>query len=566
MRLHRSSTSAISTLFSGFLPAFFSLSLLSLVAGCASTTPGGGSVHDLALGAGDLAGATLDLATPSGGDLANAVDLAPLLQSDGGAIDLAGSDLTPPDDLVFVGKVSGEACDQDADCQSMLCKGVLAGSAQKICVSPCKAQPDCAMFFNAFCEAISAGSANGYCVPHSPAHCTSCQSDSDCGGLAERCIKAPSDIALACHVDCALAGASACPPDYNCAQVPDGNVMRQLCVPKTGVCLDAIGGYCDRVNLPQPCARTNGAGSCTGQRQCLQNSGRFDKCGAQAPQFKMTCLDMDPAGCMEQYSQGAISTKSDCGACGKACGQLEDCCGMACTPLNTPQNCGACGKVCNNGEDCCGGVCTAVNTPESCGGCGKSCPGLGQQGADVACANLACTFACRGENYDVNNNSADGCERNNANPPGHTEGGASSQGVVTSCDFGNYTNTFTGQLLSDTRVHQNPSITGFDANIGSAPDWWTAVGKGQFGCQNDYRVEFTTSGGGNGNCYRCTILLGKGGGFNMNSVTVSGAGSATMSAGSGSYDDGATIYFKIEKICSAQQVQEAVSYTVKYHL
>ena len=52
----------------------------------------------------------------------------------------------------------------------------------------------------------------------------------------------------------------ACPADYECAPVKDGMAVRQLCLPKIKVCLDALGGFCDRVAVPQACSRTNPAG------------------------------------------------------------------------------------------------------------------------------------------------------------------------------------------------------------------------------------------------------------------------------------------------------------------
>src|SRR5205823_491268 len=141
---------------------------------------------------------------------------------------------------------------------------------------------DCAMYFNLFCEPIGNGMQGGYCIPRSPMHCASCAMDSDCGILSERCIKAPNDSSAACHIDCSIDGATACPADYDCASVPDGGAMRKLCVPKIGDCLgnSTLGGFCDRVGLPQPCWRQNSAGKCTGQRQCLMGSKRYDKCDA----------------------------------------------------------------------------------------------------------------------------------------------------------------------------------------------------------------------------------------------------------------------------------------------
>ena len=75
--------------------------------------------------------------------------------------------------------------------------------------------------------------------------------------MSERCLQAPGDIAPACHIDCSLSTA-ACPSDYECLDVADGSPSgdmgapsRKLCVPKTKLCLDSLGGFCDRVSLPQ---------------------------------------------------------------------------------------------------------------------------------------------------------------------------------------------------------------------------------------------------------------------------------------------------------------------------
>src|SRR6185312_16246876 len=150
-----------------------------------------------------------------------------------------------------------------------------------------------------------------------------------------------------CHVDCSLAGASACPPDYSCASetTPSGN--RMLCVPNGTGCLNALGGYCDRVTTPLPCAKESSDGTCTGTRSCEPN-GRFSACGATTPACKSSCSDPDPAGCT---------------------------------------------------EDVCGG---AANTPTDCGGCGVTCPGIGTQNATVTCVSASCVLTCAGPTYDSN--------------------------------------------------------------------------------------------------------------------------------------------------------------------
>ena len=192
---------------------------------------------DLSSAAPDLGGATIDMTGAPEGDLAAASDLSTLP-----AVDLA-----PPVDLLLSSDLASpslpplSSCNSDGDCASHLCKPALAGT--KICVVPCATQGECGALANTFCEPTTAGAATGYCVPRSPMHCAACALDSDCGGLADRCLQAPGDTAAACHIDCSLGGISACPVDYTCSSVTDGATSRKLCLPTAGKCLDAFGGF-----------------------------------------------------------------------------------------------------------------------------------------------------------------------------------------------------------------------------------------------------------------------------------------------------------------------------------
>jgi hypothetical protein len=117
------------------------------------------------------------------------------------------------------------------------------------------------------------------------------------------------------------------------------------------------------------------------------------------------------------------SDDSNCGACGRACGDSRcvngDCrmagcpdlqllCGVRCVdPLSDPSNCGACGSVCPPGLRCqmgscfgdcggpgrvlCGRTCVdVVNDPSNCGGCGVTCA------PDMACLGGRCAVPCDG--------------------------------------------------------------------------------------------------------------------------------------------------------------------------
>lgn len=469
---------------------------------------------------------------------------------------------TAPPDLRSVedlGKPVGASCSGDADCTSGACRKVGSGGSS-ICVGRCRAQTDCdALPGSVTCQPEKAGDASGLCLPPSPNHCASCDKDSDCGGLAERCLIGTGDTAPACHLDCSLS-ATVCPADYDCAQVDDGGKPRKLCLPKTKLCVDSLGGYCDRVALPQLCGRKNDAGQCSGQRACLAG-GRYDRCGAPVPQWKK-CGDMDPPGCMLKLAADAVGSKQNCARCGDACGGDEDCCGGSCKKVNTISDCGACGKSCAMGSGCCAGACTALDTVQNCGMCGNACPGQGLSNNDVYCDAMkrSCGMSCRGDNYDVDKSAANGCEILDVLPPGHTESSASGRGSR-DCNDTASRDTFGAGVPSDEREHKNPPVVSFSGTVGAAPDFWSVRATGGILCVNDYEVTFSTFGGSASSCYTLTIQTNK----KTESLTINGSTWGRLSSGSGSYSGGSDIFFKIEKTCTSP-MPENVSYTVDYHL
>jgi hypothetical protein len=283
--------------------------------------------------------------------------------------------------------------------------------------------------------------------------------DSDCGSLSEVCFQAPGDNAKACNIDCSIAGAAACPPDYSCTPEVVNGQNRQLCRPKTvATCLDAVGGYCDRLSIPQTCARTNPAGTCLGSRTCMAASQRFSACDAMAPQCKTDCSIQDPAGCMESYCASATST---------------------------PTNCGLCGVV---------------------------CPGFGAPNDNVTCnASQSCTFSCQGENYDVNNNPSDGCEVAAAPQGNHTASTPANGGTAPECDSGTLNDIhLTGHLPSDKRVHTKPTVVGFDTVSGSAPDFYSISPVNGTFCANDLVLQLCMQGSSAPACYMLKATTNKG--------------------------------------------------------
>jgi len=399
----------------------------------------------------------------------------------------------------------GAECAQDADCESLLCKMVLLNTDIKVCVTECTEQAECGDTGWYFCEPISAGSTDGYCIPRSPAHCLSCSENSDCGSLSEECLVADGDEDSACHVDCSIAGEDACPPEYTCEQFDVEGTMRSLCRPDVPTCLDALGGYCERVKTPQSCMRENDSGSCLGQRDCLSPSDRYDSCDADAPQCKSDCEDQDPAGCNLIFCASATE-----------------------------------------------GV-------DNCGSCGFVCPGVGQEAtANISCDGTDCGFSCQGNQYDVDDSEANGCEQ--LDPfTNHTKGSASYLGSFP-CSDGASGQDFGSTLMSDARVHELPAVTGFDAAIGAAPDWWRLFADGGL-CFNDYSMTLDASQATFKNCYGLQFITN-----NVNETCTTNAnGFCSMSGGTGSYSDDTDIHFRIFKTCSTNMT-EAAPYTVTGHL
>lgn len=479
-------------------PVAVSLVLASLAA-CAAS--GDGSDRG-AFGGEDDASATGSTAS---GDASSGT--LPPPEDDAGAIGDAAADVAI--DVAPGGNPAGFPCAKPADCQSGDCRNVLAGGATSLCVSPCTANADCPDNF--FCDPETPGATAGLCVPRSPAHCKTCTTSAECGALSETCGVAAGDTAKACHVDCTIGGAGACPPDYTCEATTLDGAPAKVCRPAGGLsCLDSLGGYCDRVATPQACGRKNAAGSCVGQRACLAASTRYDTCGASAPVCKTTCSATDPAGCTTSYCPEATSTVQNCGTCGVAC------------------------------------------------------PGHDQSSANVTCNQPTCTFSCRGEKYDVDGAKANGCEVSDPTTGNH--------GPNTAIDLGDHgckdgdELEFSGKLPSDSAVHESPSIDGFDPQTGSAPDWFKVRGTGSITCVNNIDYTLTVTGSAYKDCYRLHISTNKN---EYDCDTSATTGSCRIAPdGSSKYDDDTIISFVVSKRnavgCKAAQ-EDAPSYTVSGH-
>lgn len=288
------------------------------------------------------------------------------------------------------------------------------------------------------------------------------------------------------------------------------------------------------------CPSQNATASCT--------SGN---CGLTCnPGFK-NCDGLGSNGC-------EINTGTNVSNCGN--------CGNVCPSANATPTCsaGSCGLVCNTGFLNCDGVgangceTNTTNTVTACGNCSTVCAGLGQPNDNVTCQASSCTFSCQGENYDVDNSAANGCEQTDVPTGNHTLPAATGLG---SHDCNDTTISYSGVILSDARAHASPAVVGFDSTSGSAPDYARITATGGPFCSNDVSFTLSTSGGTASLCYRLTIMTNVG---NF-TCTTTGNSSCPISQGSGSYADNSTVVFKVEKTCSSA-TREHVNYLVQGHL
>jgi hypothetical protein len=158
----------------------------------------------------------------------------------------------------------------------------------------------------------------------------------------------------------------------------------------------------------------------------------------------------------------------------------------------------------------------------------------------------------------VNNDPSDGCEREDTQT-NHTQDTAKDLGTHSRCDSDG--GQFTGTIYSDAREHANPEAAGFNPDTGAAPLWFRAFADGGFGCFADPAMTLTMDGGTfTDGCYKLTFFTNLG----THERTITN-GSASIVLGNGSYSNGTTVRFKVEKTCG-KTVREVASFKVDYHL
>ncbi|WP_394836124.1 hypothetical protein LVJ94_04360 [Pendulispora rubella] len=205
---------------------------------------------------------------------------------------------------------------------------------------------------------------------------------------------------------------------------------------------------------------------------------------------------------------------------------------------------------------------TAVDVETTCQSA-ADCPGAGDPNARVTCIDSHCTFACKGEAYDVNGNTADGCEVVDPVRDNHHSSDAIDLGDD-SCLDSSSAEHFSGIIATDVRQHVSPSIDGYDGKVGAAPDWYMIRANGGQ-CENDIEFELRVRGAAHLDRYRLHIDSDK----DSWDCTTDALGFCRIKDDAGSYHDNTWIYIRISKVDAGDTIScapEVAEYRVDGHL
>ncbi len=169
-------------------------------------------------------------------------------------------------------------------------------------------------------------------------------------------------------------------------------------------------------------------------------------------------------------------------------------------------------------------------------------------------------IVCAGETWNVDGDPDNGCEVSEAVIGNHTPGTATDLGTR-SCDDQESDPNISGRLLSH-RARHDPPIAGFDAAVGSAPDWYRLFADGGLFCQNDVDLALSVSGTAQLDCYELRVFT------NVHASGLScetdATGFCAIDASFGEYTDDTDIEIRVSRVCPAGGADAA--YTVTGHL
>ncbi len=184
--------------------------------------------------------------------------------------------------------------------------------------------------------------------------------------------------------------------------------------PDTGIALDAgvDGGADAGLDAALVCTPSCGAteACCMGTCTDIGSVTNCRGCGTVCPDYDHASPRCDATGCASDCESGymdcdsmpstgcerSVTTVTDCGTCGHACGAGEVCSG------------GTCMSGCGTQTNCSGTCANTATDVDHCGTCINRCPDVAN--ATRACTLGACSSVCVVNYQDCNGNMADGCE------------------------------------------------------------------------------------------------------------------------------------------------------------
>jgi hypothetical protein len=379
--------------------------VLLFSAGCAADTEPGASVVECSSDD-DCDGRCLDGVclldeSDAAGDAAEdpGVDTPAPDVTDGGE----GPDAPPENQL-------GDPCDDDADCPSGYCIEVSRQDGQRVCTDFCTGDscPDgwtCAPVENSGADRVF------LCFPEVSFLCSSCDADSECGGLSDLCLD--SLDGTFCGRNCGL---RACPDSYSCLDVMRDGELHHQCVPETNSCLGCFDPDMDGYGVGEDCLGTD----CDEENADI-NAGAVEVCDGvdnNCDGFRDEGLDLE-------------TDPDNCGACDEVCrydGAVALCAEGGCLRGDCLENrydidarddngceyfCEATGEdVCDGADNDCDGVADEdydlTSDPRNCGQCDRAC--AFPHGVP-ACEQGDCVLAgCEDLYYDIDEREDNGCE------------------------------------------------------------------------------------------------------------------------------------------------------------
>ena len=350
----------------------------------------------------------------------------------------------------------GDACLENADCQSALCMLHMGENVcTDYCVEECPEGWSCKQVTTAGPDAVFA------CVSNYSHLCLPCADNSDC---------TTADSQNACVVyqgQGTFCGASCdasqpCPSGYECEEVyGTGGAVSKQCVNDAGVC--ECTGTAVKLGLSTACVLANEFGSCEGLRVCLEDG--LSPCDAKEPAGE-TCNGLDDE-CDGETDEDSCDDANECttDGCDPVAGcnhELLD--GIPCNDGNkctsgdvcVSGSCDGMEVKCNDGNPCTDDLCDETT------GCffhtntlpcddGDPCT-LGDHCEDEACVSgpaIACDDgnsctddlcdAAKGCIYEANSGECD--DGNQCTAGDHCSGGQCTWTELTDCDDGNLCTT-----------------------------------------------------------------------------------------------------------------------------